>query len=180
VEQLSGLPQGAGEAAGVAAGEPVAGRAQDRKGQRGWARSVRGPNGARAGSRGRAGLPGDPRGLVFWRQGVSEGVAGADDRKGGGVSLRGGTAGERGAEGARDRSGGIAADRMEGGGPEASAQGRREQGAHCAAVAGGDGDEAEMDRGGVADGCLDARVESAVQAASEAEMRRCKANCVNV
>src|SRR5207302_4039038 len=95
-----------------------------------------------------------------WRQGVWEGVAGADGRKGGGVSLRGGTAGERGAEGARDRSGGIAADRMEGGRPEASAQGRREQGAHCAAVAGGDDDDAEMDRGGVADGCLDARVES--------------------
>ena len=60
---------------------------------------------------------------------------------------------------------------MDGGGSEASAEGRGEEGAYCAAVAGGDDDDAEMDRGGIADGRLDARVEFAVQAAAEAEVR---------
>ncbi len=91
-------------------------------------------------------------GRAFWREGISEGVARAGGRRGGGVPLRGGTAGERGAEGARDCGDGIEAARVDGGGSEASAEGRREEGAHCAAVAGGDGDDVEMDRRGVADG----------------------------
>src|SRR5205823_10258768 len=57
-----------------------------------------------------------------------------------------------------DHGGGIEAGRVDGAGPEASTEGRREEGAYCAAVAGGDDNDAEMDRGGVADGCLDARV----------------------
>src|ERR1043165_7685863 len=73
VEQLSGVPQGAREAAGLAQGQPVAWRAQDSKGQRGW---------------------------------------------------------------------------------------------------GGDDDDAQMDRGGVADGSLDARIEFPIQATAEAEARK--------
>jgi len=77
----------------------------------------------------------------------------------------------RGVEGARDRGGGIEVDRVDGGGSEAAAEGRHEEGAYCAAVAGGDDDDAEMDREGVADEGLDARVGFAVQAAAKAEVR---------
>jgi hypothetical protein len=70
-----------------------------------------------------------------------------------------------------DRGGGIEADQVDGGGSEASAEGRREEGASCAAVAGGDDDDAEMDRGGVTHGCLNAPVEFAVQAVAETEVR---------
>src|ERR1043166_4978092 len=41
----------------------------------GWACPVGSPNGATAGSRRQAGLPGDPTGLVFWRGVVPQGAA---------------------------------------------------------------------------------------------------------
>ena len=47
-----------------------------------------------------------------------------------------------------------------------------EEGTYCATVAGADEEDAEMDRGGVAGECLDARVEFAFQAAAEAEVKR--------
>jgi len=151
----------------VAASESVAGRTRHTQGQRGWAGAVRSTDGASAGSGGRAGIPGDPARLVFWGKGVSEGVAGAGDRTGGRIPLRRGTAGERRGEGARDRGGGIEAARVDGGGPEGSAERRRKEGAPCAAVAGGDDGDAEMDRGRIADGDLDTRVEFTVEASAE-------------
>jgi len=167
VEQLSELSQSAGEAAGVAASESVAGRTRHTQRQRGWARAVRSSDAASACSRGRAGISGDPTRPVFWGEGVSEGVARAGGRTGGRIPLRGGTAGERRGEGAGDRGGGIEAARVDGGGPEGSAKRRCKEGAHCAAAADGDDDDAEIDRGGVADGDLDTRVEFAIQAAAE-------------
>ncbi len=56
------------------------------------------------------------------------------------------------------------------GGPEASGDGRGEEGVQCAAVAGRDDDEAELDCGGIADARLDACVEFGVQATAEQDV----------
>ena len=71
----------------------------------------------------------------------------------------------------RDRDGGIEAARADGGGPEVSAKRRRKESAHFAAVAVGDDDVAEMDRGRVADGDLDTSVECAFQAGETLAVR---------
>ena len=61
---------------------------------------------------------------------------------------------------------------MDAGGFAVATQVRRGEDQAGRAVAAGDDDDAQMDRGGVADGSLDARIEFAIQATAEAEVRK--------
>jgi hypothetical protein len=100
-------------------------------------------------------------GLVLWGRGVEGGTAGAGVGAGGGAALWGGAAGKRGGEGGAVCAGGTGEVGLNGGRPGATAQRRCRESADGAAVAAGDGDDASVDRGAAANGCLDARVELA-------------------
>src|SRR5208282_2175051 len=95
-------------------------------------------------------------GLVFWRQGVSQGVTGANERTNGGTSLRGRTGVNGTGTGGGDSTGGIEAVGVEGGRLGGAAQGRSGETEAGGPPASRNDRDREMDSAATADGDLDA------------------------